>query len=428
MTQKSTTAPNRWPLLDFLRATAALLVLFGHTRNWFFLNIGAVEQPSLFLKLFYFITRLEHEAVVIFFVLSGFLIGGSLFNSMQRGNFDLIRYLVARFVRIYIVYAPALVITAGVFWLGTILLSDPGQEHIRPLFSEQQMDLGGLHGAICHVVGLQGFSCTVWDQNPPLWSLGYEWALYLFAPAVIKPLTSKASLGLRMIAILYVLAVAVTICNHPNVGAFWFFAWFLGAGASRLLRAKLVPLSVGLLGAGLIIAGMAVARLSEHPELWPLTRQFFGELDTDIVISLGTALAIACRPVITFSIAPRLFAWMAGFSYTLYAIHLPLVFLIIAIFQSIGFPRDKILAGPVAFMEFCITVVVCLLVAFLVSLVTERKTNQARAALLRALFAARDDWNKPPSCPEAGRPMRFPDHGRAPPRSRVKAPRQSRLS
>src|ERR1700722_19961142 len=100
------------PFLDLIRATAALLVLFGHTRNWFFSNIGAVEHPSILLKLFWLLTVLEHEAVVLFFVLSGFLIGGAVLNSMRKGSFDLGSYLIARFSRIYIVYIPALIVTA----------------------------------------------------------------------------------------------------------------------------------------------------------------------------------------------------------------------------------------------------------------------------------------------------------------------------
>jgi peptidoglycan/LPS O-acetylase OafA/YrhL len=372
MIEKAGKAPNHWPLLDFLRATAALLVLFGHTRGWYFLDIGVVAQPGLFLKLFYIFTALEHEAVVIFFVLSGFLIGGSLADSMQRGSFDLVHYLIARFVRIYIVYIPALMITEAVFLFGSLLLSDPGAGHIQPLFSQQQMGFGGVSQAICHLAGLQGFSCLPWEQNPALWSLGYEWALYLFAPAIIQLIVWKASPGLRLIAGTLVCAIAATVCRLPSDGVFWFIAWFLGAGSYRILRAGLVPLPVGLLGAGLIIAGMATSR-----------HDVASQLKTDTIIAAGTALAIACRPIVAFPLAPRLFGWAAGFSYTLYAIHAPLMWLVVAIFQNIGFQQETVPPSPLAFMEFGVTIGICLLAAFLVSLVSERKTGQVRAAMMR---------------------------------------------
>jgi peptidoglycan/LPS O-acetylase OafA/YrhL len=122
----------------------------------------------------------------------------------------------------------------------------------------------------------------------------------------------------------------------------------------------------------LIIAGMAMALLRAA-----------SDLETGTIIAVGTAIAIACRRIVAFPLAPRLFSWVAGFSYTLYAIHAPLVFLIVAIFQNIGFPQDKFSPSPEAFMEFGVTIAICLLAAFLVSLVTERKTGQVRAAMLR---------------------------------------------
>jgi len=371
MTENASKAPNHWPLLDFLRAAAALLVLIGHTRRAYFHYTDVLAQPSLFLKLFYFITSMEGEAVVIFFVLSGFLIGGSLGDSMQRGSFDLVRYLIARFVRIYIVYIPALVITEAVFLFGSLLLSDPGVGDNRPLFSQQQMDFGGVSQAICHLAGLQGFSCHPWEQNPALWSLGYEWALYLFAPAIIGLVVWKASPGLRLSGGVLVCAIAATVCEHPRSGVGWFIVWFLGVASYRVLRAGLVPLPAGFLGAGLIIAGMAMRLLNA------------AALETDTIIAGGVAIVIACRPMVEFRLAPRLFGWAAGFSYTLYAIHTPLLYLAVAIFQNIGFPTDQGPPSRLLFMEFGVTSAICLLAAFLVSLVSERKTGQIRAAMMR---------------------------------------------
>jgi peptidoglycan/LPS O-acetylase OafA/YrhL len=373
MTQKVSKASNHWPLLDFLRATAALLVLFAHGRAFYFLYISFDDEPNVFLKLFYFITGLGHEAVVIFFVLSGFLIGGSLTTSMSRGDFDLPRYLIARFTRIYAVYLPALVITQGIFVLGSLVPNNPGD---TPLFSSQQLDFGGVSQAVCFLSGLQGFSCPAWKQNQPLWSLGFEWALYLFAPAIIQLIVWKASRGLRLLGIALVCAIAATICRHhdPIEAVFFIGAWFLGAGSYCLLRAQLVPLPVGLIGAGLMIAGMFLAhRYPDYPQRQTMT---------DIMIAAGAAIAIACRPLAAFPLAPRFFGWAAGFSYTLYAIHLPLILFIVTLFQNIGYPPD-IPPSPAAFMEFGVTIAICILTAFLVSLVTERKTGDLRAALLR---------------------------------------------
>ncbi|MGA7385420.1 MAG: acyltransferase [Methylocella sp.] len=222
------------------------------------------------------------QAVVIFFVPSGFLIGGGLADSMQRGSFDLGRYLIARFVRIYIVYIPALVITETVFLFGSILLSDPGAGHNRQLFSQQQMDFGGVSQAICHLAGLQGVSCPAWEQNPPLWSLGYEWALYLFAPAIIQLIVWKCFARSSPGSWRAGLRDRGDGLRPPSGGG---FGSLLGSSAqvrTAFLRAGFVPLPAGLLGAGLIIAGMAMVLLRAA-----------SDLEAGPIIAAGTAIAIS---------------------------------------------------------------------------------------------------------------------------------------
>lgn len=363
-------ALNHWPFLDFLRATSALLVLVAHATKFCFLYIPFAERKGVFLNLFYFISNLGHEAVIIFFVLSGFLIGGNLSDSMQRGSFDLVRYLIARFTRIYTVYLPALIVTEAVFLFGALVLSDPGD---APLFYHQQLDFGGVSRAICFLSGLQSFSCPVWERNPILWSLGYEWALYLIAPAIIQPIVWKASPGIRLLAVSLVCAITMTICNSPKRVVYLFGLWFLGAGSYRVFNSRLVsvPLLAGLTGAGIIIAGMAIRCMNDD----------IGKT-TDWIIAAGAAIAIACRPLVAFPLAPRFFGWAAGFSYTLFAIHWPFVLLIAAVFRYMGFPPN-IPSSPAGFMQFAVTVTVCLLASYLISLVTERKTGQIRAAMLR---------------------------------------------
>jgi peptidoglycan/LPS O-acetylase OafA/YrhL len=51
-------------------------VLGGHLRSYIFQNYHELAHPGLLVKVFYFATGLGHRAVIIFFALSGFLVGG----------------------------------------------------------------------------------------------------------------------------------------------------------------------------------------------------------------------------------------------------------------------------------------------------------------------------------------------------------------
>lgn len=65
--------------LNFLRWIAAFLVVVGHLRSLMFPEYSKLVNPSIFQKIFYFITGLGHEGVIIFFVISGFLVGGGVY-------------------------------------------------------------------------------------------------------------------------------------------------------------------------------------------------------------------------------------------------------------------------------------------------------------------------------------------------------------
>ena len=69
---KPRVAVGAWPLLDIVRGVSAFLVLLGHARYLYFGTPVGVSKSPLWQQFFYGVTGLHHEAVVMFFVISGF--------------------------------------------------------------------------------------------------------------------------------------------------------------------------------------------------------------------------------------------------------------------------------------------------------------------------------------------------------------------
>jgi peptidoglycan/LPS O-acetylase OafA/YrhL len=66
--------------------------------------------PNIFTKIFYFFTGLGHQVVIVFFVLSGFWVGGSV---LRKGSqFSLLIYGLNRMTRLWTVLVPSLLFTA----------------------------------------------------------------------------------------------------------------------------------------------------------------------------------------------------------------------------------------------------------------------------------------------------------------------------
>ncbi len=84
--------------LDWMRFIAALMVLLSHSRGDFFGPYGnlPVEQKNILTMLFFSLTRLGYEAVLFFFVLSGYLVGGKVFSQIEEKSFNSKDYAIDR--------------------------------------------------------------------------------------------------------------------------------------------------------------------------------------------------------------------------------------------------------------------------------------------------------------------------------------------
>ena len=91
------------PWLDIFRAIAAFLVVVCHYRSEHFESFSrlAENEKTIGTMIFFGFSRLGHEAVLIFFVLSGYLVGGNAIKDTLKGVFSAKKFFRARFCRVY---------------------------------------------------------------------------------------------------------------------------------------------------------------------------------------------------------------------------------------------------------------------------------------------------------------------------------------
>ena len=158
--------------LDLLRFIAALIVVICHFRGAFFVEYSLLpkEQQGVGSLIFYFLTRLGHESVLIFFVLSGFLVGGKAFERMNAGNFQVGSYCIDRFTRIMLPLIASLLLYIPV-----------------TLFIGKNIDWISWFGSLLSLQGILTTPCI-----EPLWSLAYEVWFYIIIVAIYLILSQKS--------------------------------------------------------------------------------------------------------------------------------------------------------------------------------------------------------------------------------------------
>jgi peptidoglycan/LPS O-acetylase OafA/YrhL len=362
-----------WPFLDLVRFGAALFVLLGHSRGLYFVGIGQAPDAGIATRLFYLITGLQHEGVILFFVVSGFLVGGSVWRNIEQGRFDARLYLINRFSRIYLVLIPALAFVFVLDRLGMNFLADTRFYAERPLFPSGVYAGWTWSQIPCHLAALQGAVCNAWGADPPLWSLGWEWIFYLSAPILfgicllpLRPLARIAGLACFCASLVALFGVGDWVL--------WLLTWLMGVAASLIAARRNLPLPFGLAGLGLCAASLIVSRAALLPSV-----------ATDLGVGIGLTLAVACRGIANAPVLERLAARGASFSYSLYLLHLPVGVFAGAILQRLGFPQTLMLPGPRAYAAFALIAAAALSAAMLFARLTESHTASFRRFLSRQI-------------------------------------------
>ena len=308
--------------LDMIRGISALAVLFGHIRGLFFLDFRNIESSSLLVRIVYALTGLGHQAVIVFFVLSGFLVGGSVLKKMPSWSWA--QYLIDRLTRLYIVLLPALVITAAADFVGWHFQSGATYyakaiPHFNTLPYRQNLSFRTFVG---NGLFLQKIAVPTFGSNDPLWSLANEFWYYLLFPGIALLFTRNPNLGRyrnACITLLFMILLPRWLIL-PGFGI-----WLTGAAICICPHIKLTQ-NIGrvlVIVAGAFFGVALVLARSAH----------LSESASDIAVGLSFALWLYFL-VRTSSFSGTSGTYMtlsrllSSCSYSLYAIHFPLVLLI----------------------------------------------------------------------------------------------------
>jgi peptidoglycan/LPS O-acetylase OafA/YrhL len=373
-------------VLNILRSAAALAVVFGHVRLLLIEDYATADHDPLTAVL-YSLTSLGSEAVVVFFVLSGYWVGGSVIAAMRARSFSWARYASARLTRLWLVLIPALLLTLLVDAIGASLMGT-ADVYARPEL------YAGIPAApsyspltfLGNLVFLQDLHVPVLGTNQPLWSLAYEFWYYLLFPALLVAFWPGGSVRRRLVGI--VLAVLAVLVSGPVVMGL-FPAWVLGAVVAALrgrisgILTTWPPMSLALarLCAIPLIVGAAVAA---HEVEMPFR---------------GGALLLAAVTAVSMSVfvvdvawtgkRGRILdaaSWTAHSSYSLYATHMPLVVLAAALLVPAA--GDRWSVSALSALGFLAVIVACCLVAYVFARCTERRTDVVRRWVMRTLSPA----------------------------------------
>jgi peptidoglycan/LPS O-acetylase OafA/YrhL len=310
--------------MDLVRALAAAAVVWNHCFNMLLQPVSPAN--GAIYTLLARSASFGRDAVMIFFVISGFWIGRSVVTNVTRNRWSWSDYLINRLSRLYVVLIPALL-------LG--FLFDGGGRFLLDVFPYRSLGFQGTHfydvGThlspvifLGNLAFLQDIAVPTWGSNGPLWTLALEFWYYLWFPAIYLLLRGRPNLSALIITIL--------IASLAPVGLKLFGCWLLGVGvqwidtkigSTRFESGWRKTLAVTF---GLIIwAGCTV--LARRPGL-----DYFAGC---YLISGGFAILLII--LLRYNVGiPRL-AWPiarfgADASFSLYAYHLPVLVALIAIF------------------------------------------------------------------------------------------------
>lgn len=362
---------GRLPHLDFLRGAAALMVLAGHLRAFLFEN--HVPGGGAVTAAFYLATGLAHQAVIVFFAMSGYLVGGKALAQIFARAFCWRSYLSRRLSRLWLVVVPALALTLLFDLAGMGLTGGAGYDgSLRTIYGSGPA-APGIDSAprtlLANLLFLQTVTSPVFGSNGPMWSLANEFWYYLFVPMVFWTAVAARSIAARLSGGVALGLMILLLPSHFVPGG---VIWLAGAGAA--LAAGSARWDGVLTG-----TGIRLAAVTAFPAGVVLARLFPAAGDLWLGLLTAAALPVLARLPAPAGLYERLSRGLSELSFTLYLTHLPFLMLIV----MTCFAPQRQGFGAAGMLVFAALFAAALLWAWLIWWLFERRTEELHRWLTR---------------------------------------------
>lgn len=328
--------------LDCARGVASLLVLAGHLRAFVFVDYSNLASTGWISKLFYMLTGLGHQSVMIFFVLSGFLITQSIQSSVMQGQWSWRTYGINRLIRLWVVLIPTLLLT--LFWdsLGKTLTGSSYYSGLMYTMYNSGPQVGVTEASyhlatfLQNIFFLQTITAPTYGTNGPLWSLANEFWYYVIFPLAYLLFVKATTLTHRLLLLIILTAIVMWLpFDLLLLGG----VWLLGYLAVLIYKQPFIQWLCGnfwYLACTVLIFMVTIgaSRVGRLAGLWGDGAVGF----TFFLVMLGLL-----HYEINHSLYRNISAFFSRISYTLYLTHFPfLSFLICVLLKNQRYPFNAI--------------------------------------------------------------------------------------
>ena len=311
--------PRRLPQLDGLRGLAAAVVVLHHAM----LSMPGGATTDGAVAALGTILLLGRPAVVLFFVLSGFVLTLHLTTRTE----GLVAFAARRVARLMPPYWAAI---AGAYVL--FCLTPGGRAAgLSPWFTEQWGIPVSPADVLLHLAMLAGPRQFPLDHVA--WSLVHELRLSLVLPLLVVVATNLGSSVILVIGALVTLGAEVVVAARPELfpaGVYGFRFDAPGLGPSFVLTCRFaLDFSLGAVLA--LNRGWVGAALARRTWLRPVTlvvafALLSGRHETIMAVGAGLLIILAVSwPRFARALDATPAAWLGRVSYSLYLVHLPVM-------------------------------------------------------------------------------------------------------